>query len=433
MANFYDTFTNPYPAVSGIPPALPTRAPAGVELPTEDILAQLKFLFDTQTNWPSSPEFSTPANVVREGASALAAAPASGLTAISDANKALWDWFFMPEGEYNAPPPASPDTVRPNFNYTSPPGTVPATGPTEFELWDEAPMPEMAAPPGVDFSAADEWMRRAAPTPGDPAEAARAEKLNWLAGIGQGLGSVNAGRDGIAAMLAAMAGGGATGLARGQQIKTEMLDEDADEQQAYAGSMAGFEGEKARIEAATAANTAEIKYRNDVATQLAGQGKVVSSDNGKLIVQTGGNIKVIPYGQQTEQLKQLQLLSTALGADNPTMMNAKYDFMFSQQTPVEGIQAEIVSDIIRQGQGPAVFQNLYNQMLEVATEQAIDAGAIGGKEQLEYVERNLPGLILGETMAAQNFDWWELAASMGNPGAQRLLFYSKNPPAEITE
>lgn len=278
--------------------------------------------------------------------------------------------------------------------------------------------PEIAGP---DFTEANRFLEEARPQATSAEDIAGLERDRMLSGLMSGLAASNWRMEGVGPGIAQMAAGMYQGIEAGTEDRIGMGREDEVNRQNYSLNRANASmDQQAATTAARNANLA-AQYQYDAAMFESGQARILSSDDGMLVIQRGDQIEMVPYGQTVAHLDQIEAMAGAFGENFPAVRQAKYDLMFQQQTSIPEITAVIVTDLIRDGLGPAVFSE-YADIVDGIT---IPAG-LEGAAAATYIQNAIVGKIL--ELAQGNYGWIPLAAQLGNYGAMVLQHYSPQNP-----
>lgn len=316
-----------------------------------------------------------------------------------------------------------------------------------------APRPDLPLP---DFTAANDWLEKAAPKPIDEQALKNAQFADLLAGIGSGLGSLGSyyGGDDL---FAALGAGTSAGVQKGQDLALQFQQQLAEDQRQYAGVRAnaavaqeaatrGVQGQNLEIDWNNKNDVIETQNKNadtawlnandqrDYETlkkqelsqrlaseKLASTPKILDSSSKGIIVQNpDGNISVISL-DATAPLDEAEKLGKAFGQDSSLFRNMKYTTMIQQGSGLLQVQAEIAKDIVNDGLGGSVFGDNYAKALEIAEKQVPGGLTADPKLQQQEVMKALVGLLLEDSQQTGNYDWILNAAKLGNPGALLLV------------
>lgn len=296
------------------------------------------------------------------------------------------------------------------------------------KMGDYTPGPPAARPQVVmpDFSAAEHYMQASAPQAMNPAMLADARLANMLAGLGAGIGGVNVHEQGGGALFGSMAAGTGEANARNQQMALDFENQYNQANQAWNASMANWATKKAGMEADAQNTNAERAWqdhadrqgwnlqesaRNAIATAPT---IVESSADGLWVQSPDGGLQFLP----TPETTQYEDLAKTFGMDTGIARQLKYQTMATQPgMNILTFQQEIAKDILADGMGPSVWGESYLEALAAAEEMVPEGMAATPDKMQEAIIKMLPGLLLGASQQAGDFDWILQAASLGNPGA----------------
>jgi hypothetical protein len=301
-----------------------------------------------------------------------------------------------------------------------------------------APIPRPMAPL-PDFTAANDWFDKAAPTPVDPGMLKDTQLALMLEGIGAGLGSVDASREGGGRLFGALAAGSSQGNAKGQQLALDFANQLKEQQRDYALGRGELSIRQEGAKDAVRNANLETDWMNDVAQQEYEKSQsaallqsaaaerarttpkiLETSDKGAVIQGPEGDISFLDFdvGKPFEELEQM---TKAMGEDHNLVRQAKYATM--AQTPgtsILSMEMEIVRDIINDGLGAAVWGDGFSEAMAAAEKQLPGTLAADPKAYQSALNKSLMGLLLGASQQTGNYDWVLQAAALGNPGAIML-------------
>lgn len=217
--------------------------------------------------------------------------------------------------------------------------------------------PMMQMPVGVDTSAVEEWMRKAAPTSSTEEEQKNAKYSSIAAAIGDAVANMNPNMS-VAQILAQAGGSALKGMAAGDATIAKMKKEDQKAEQNYAALMAGNTLDLAKMKADEQNKTMEVAYKNSLlrheyALQMfeKGQPKFLGMQGGAAVYQIKdgqGNINIKTFDTG---LLQRQAMIKALGRENsgnPFMGDALAGAAAPTQDPM-GIMGMVAAQLINSG------------------------------------------------------------------------------------
>jgi hypothetical protein len=293
------------------------------------------------------------------------------------------------------------------------------------------PRPAQAMP---DFSAANAWFDKAAPTPVDQAQIQDLQLQLMLAGLGEGLASVNAAHEGGAALFSALAAGSGQGAAAGKKLALEFDQQYKADSRDYAisrGNQALAQEEATRsVSNANLENdwmnaAEDVNYANaDIAVKrqkaatkaMAGVPKILeTSDKGMWVQTPDGVTQFISNETPYDTIEQM---GKTFGLDSPQVRQMKYATMANSGNLLQ-FEMEIIKDLLNDGLGSSVWGDAYTDAMNTAQENL--PPGIDPTKSLPELNKIVAGYLMGGSQAGSNWDWVMAAAQMGHPGAMMLV------------
>jgi hypothetical protein len=198
--------------------------------------------------------------------------------------------------------------------------------------------------------------------------------------------------------------------------------------QKYAAARGDLASSEATTKASVANTNAQSDWMNsqdqaDYATKTAAlqaaklKPKVIESNSSGIWVQSGDKVNFIPSASPYDEIEKM---SKAFGADSSQVRTAKYTQLAQTGNPLQ-MEMEVIKDLVNDGLGPAVFGDGYSEAMDVAQKQLPPTASADPKIANSELMKLLPGLLLGASQQANNYDWVTQAAALGNPGAALLV------------
>lgn len=321
-------------------------------------------------------------------------------------------------------------------------GALPSAGPAPV------PRPQMPMP---DFTVANNWFDQAAPQGVDPAMLQNNQLAMMLEGIGAGLGSVDASREGGGRLFGSLAAGAGAGAAASQKLALDFERQLSADKASYAtarGNMqiqqdsakAGVTGTNLETDwmNATDQNTYE-KGKSDLevsnsqierqtllqagaAERAASVPKILETSKDGIWIQTPDQGVTFIGNDKTDLFSQMEQIGKSFGMDSNMFRQQKYAMMSQDPTTnLLSMEMEIIRDVVRDGLGPSIWGEAYSEAAAVAEQQIPGTLMADPEAHQEALEKTLMGLLLGASQQASDYNWIIEAAKLGHPGAAMLV------------
>jgi hypothetical protein len=277
------------------------------------------------------------------------------------------------------------------------------------------PRPAQAMP---DFAAANNWFDQAAPTPVDAAKVQDLQLQMMLAGLGEGLASVDAAHEGGAALFSALAAGSGKGVQAGKAMSLQFDEQFKADKRDYAlgrGNLALSQEEATR---ATKNANAENDWMNsndsaayenaDIAAkrQSAAQKRMTNvpkiletSDKGMWVQTPDGVTQFISNESPYDTIEQM---GKTFGLDSPQVRQMKYATMANGGNILQ-FEMEIIKDLLTDGLGSSIWGDAYTDAMNTAQENM--PPGIDPTKSLPELNKIVAGYLMGGSQAGANWDW----------------------------
>lgn len=300
----------------------------------------------------------------------------------------------------------------------------------ESEPRGPTPRPQEQMP---DLTQFNNWVDQMAPRSLDPALIQNARLGEMLAGIGQGLGSVNARQEGGGALFGALASGAGTGARMGNELALKLAQDDETARQTWASNRSELELKLAQMKSNLLNGNMDRAWQDqqDINTWLNTQNQsaidarkaaieaskpkqIHVSDNSLVVQNADGTIQRYDFSQNTlaDRIKETNEL---FGMDSNQSRQFKYASL-AQGGDMNSYQMEIVRDLVKDGLAEQAFGPAYQEAFD-RTRKGMEGQTPGTKEYNEELNRRLSGWLFTTVAQAGDPSWIQRAAALGNPGA----------------